>query len=251
MSRVVAVHSFRGGTGKSNTTANVAVMAARRGLRVGVVDTDIQSPGIHVLFGVDQSTISRSLNDYLWGRCGVTEAAIDVTTALDPTLEGRVFLVPSSIDAGDIARVMHDGYDVALLHEGIGMLVDELQLDLLLLDTHPGLNEETLLSIAVSDTVVVVLRPDQQDYEGTSVTVSVARRLQVPHMLLVVNKTPAVFDHADVEERVRAAYDCEVAAVLPHSDDVMAYSSQGVFALSRPDHPVATMYDALAARIVG
>ncbi|WP_026909550.1 MinD/ParA family ATP-binding protein [Patulibacter minatonensis] len=251
MSRVVAVHSFRGGTGKSNTTANVAVMAARRGLRVGVVDTDIQSPGIHVLFGIDQATIGRTLNDHLWGRCAITEAAVDVTAGLDPTLEGRVFLVPSSIDAGDIARVMHDGYDVALLHEGIRTLVDELRLDLLLLDTHPGLNEETLLSIAVSDTVVVVLRPDQQDYEGTSVTVSVARRLQVPHMLLVVNKTPAVFDHADVEERVRAAYDCEVAAVLPHSDDLMAYSSQGVFSLSRPDHPVAAMYDALAARIVG
>ena len=66
----------------------------------------------------------------------------------------------------------------------------ELSLDLLLLDTHPGLNEETLLSIAVSDAVVIVLRPDQQDYEGTSVTVRVARKLKVPQMMLVVNKTP-------------------------------------------------------------
>lgn len=251
MSRVVAVHSFRGGTGKSNATANVAVAAARRGLRVGVVDTDIQSPGIHVLLGVDQASITRSLNDYLWGRCAIADAAIDVTEELDPTLPGRVFLVPSSIDAGDIARVMQDGYDVSLLHEGIGALVTSLSLDLLLLDTHPGLNEETLLSIAVSDTVAVILRPDQQDYEGTSVTVSVARKLQVPSMFLVVNKTPAVFDHADVKRRVESAYDCEVAAVLPHSDDLMAFSSRGVFVLERPDHPVAAMYDALAARVVG
>ena len=61
MSRVVAFHSFRGGTGKSNTTANVAVMAARRRLRVGVIDTDIQSPGIHILLGIDQSAMTRSL----------------------------------------------------------------------------------------------------------------------------------------------------------------------------------------------
>ena len=66
MSRVVAFHSFRGGTGKSNTTANVAVLAAMRGLRVGVVDTDIQSPGIHVLLGIDQTSLKSSLNDYLW-----------------------------------------------------------------------------------------------------------------------------------------------------------------------------------------
>jgi MinD-like ATPase involved in chromosome partitioning or flagellar assembly len=251
MSRVVAFHSFRGGTGKSNTTANVAVQAARRNLRVGIVDTDIQSPGIHVLLGIDQTQIERSLNDYLWGRCEIADAAHDVTAGLDAELPGRVFLVPSSIDATDIARVMHDGYDVSLLHEGIAALVGDLSLDLLLLDTHPGLNEETLLSIAVSDAVAIVLRPDQQDYEGTHVTVSVARKLKVPEMMLVVNKTPLVFDHGDVRRRVADAYGCEVAAVLPHSDELMAFSSRGVFVLDRPDDPLAAMYDDLAGRVIG
>ena len=228
MSRVVAFHSFRGGTGKSNTTANVAVLAADRGLRVGVIDTDIQSPGIHILLGVDQTAMTRSLNDYLWGRCSIAETAHDVTESLDGHLDGRVFLIPSSIDATDIARVMHDGYDVSLLHEGIGALVDELALDLLLLDTHPGLNEE-----------------------GTSVTVSVARKLKVPEMMLVVNKTPTAFDEADVRERVASAYGCEVAAVLPHSDELMAFSSRGVFVLDQPFHPLAALYDGLASRIIG
>jgi MinD-like ATPase involved in chromosome partitioning or flagellar assembly len=251
MSRVVAFHSFRGGTGKSNTTANVAVLAAAHGLRVGVIDTDIQSPGIHILLGIDQSTLTRSLNDYLWGRCAIADTAHDVTDRLDGGLAGRVFLIPSSIDATDIARVMHDGYDVSLLHEGIGALLRDLSLDLLLLDTHPGLNEETLLSIAVSDTVAIVLRPDQQDYEGTRVTVSVARKLKVPEMMLVVNKSPRVFDDADVKARVEAAYDCEVAVVLPHSDDLMAYSSRGVFVLDQPDHPLAALYEQLAVRVIG
>ena len=251
MSRVVAFHSFRGGTGKSNTTANVAVLAAARGLRVGVIDTDIQSPGIHILLGIDQSTLTRSLNDYLWGRCAIADTAHDVTDGLDGGLAGRVFLIPSSIDATDIARVMHDGYDVSLLHEGIGALLRDLSLDLLLLDTHPGLNEETLLSIAVSDTVAIVLRPDQQDYEGTRVTVSVARKLKVPEMMLVVNKSPSVFDDADVKARVEAAYDCEVAVVLPHSDDLMAFSSRGVFVLDQPDHPLVALYEQLAVRVIG
>ena len=75
-------------------------------------------------------------------------------------------------------------------------------------------------------------------------TVSVARKLQVPEMMLVVNKTPSVFDEADVQARVEAAYDCEVAVVLPHSDDLMAFSSRGVFVLDQPDHPLAALYDA-------
>jgi len=37
------------------------------------------------------------------------------------------------------------------------------------------------------------MRPDQQDYQGTSVTVEVARKLDVPRLLMIVNKVPAMF----------------------------------------------------------
>ncbi len=36
MSRIISVHSFRGGTGKSNTAASVAALLAAGGQRVGV-----------------------------------------------------------------------------------------------------------------------------------------------------------------------------------------------------------------------
>ena len=248
MSRIISIHSFRGGTGKSNTVANVAALLAAEGQRIGVVDTDIQSPGIHVLFGVDQEALSHSLNDYLWGNCSIEQAAHDATPRdLDG---GRVFLIPSSIKPTDIARVMREGYDVGLLNEGFRDLIEELQLDVLLLDTHPGLNEETLLSIAISNALAIIMRPDSQDYEGTSVTVAVARKLRVPRMLLVVNKTPEIFDAAEVGARVEKTYDCEVAAVLPHSDELMVLSSKGVFALRHPDHPVTELYRQVAARIM-
>src|SRR5262245_25173855 len=173
MAQLVSVHSFRGGTGKSNTTANVATLLASEGRRVGVVDLDIQSPGIHVIFGFDQDrSMNRSLNDYLWGDCELRAAAHDVTSEHGGP-GGRLWLVPSSMRPADIARVMQEGYDVNRLNEGFRRLVDELSLDVLLLDTHPGINEETLLSIAMSNALVIVLRPDQQDYEGTHVTVAV------------------------------------------------------------------------------
>ena len=69
MAKIISTHSFRGGTGKSNTTANLAVLVARAGNRVGVIDTDIQSPGIHVIFQLAESRVKYALNDYLWGKC--------------------------------------------------------------------------------------------------------------------------------------------------------------------------------------
>lgn len=252
MAQLISIHSFRGGTGKSNTTANVAALLARDGRRVAVVDLDIQSPGVHVLFGMNQEAdMGRSLNDYLWGECELRDAAHDVTESLDAELPGRVWLVPSSMRPGDIARVMHEGYDVSRLNEGFRKLVADLSLDVVLLDTHPGINEETLLSIAMSNSLAIVMRPDQQDYEGTHVAVAVARKLGVPRMAIVVNKTPAIFDHAEVRQRVSETYGCTVAAVLPHSDELMVLSSGGIFALRYPDDPLTAQYSDIALHLVG
>ena len=250
MSKIISVHSFRGGTGKSNTSANLAYLCAARGFRVGVVDTDIQSPGIHVLFGLGEDDMVHSLNDYLWGKCAIEDTAQDVTASLGTELiKGKVYLIPSSIKAGEIARVLREGYDVGLLNDGFEALIKNLGLDMLIIDTHPGLNEETLLSIAISDTLVLIMRPDQQDYQGTSVTVEVARKLDVPQMLLMVNKVPAQLMDA-VKQNVENTYNCEVAAVIPHSDDLMALASSGVFSQKFPNHPVTKIYAQLASRLV-
>jgi MinD-like ATPase involved in chromosome partitioning or flagellar assembly len=246
MTKIVSTHSYRGGTGKSNTTANMAACLAARGRRVAIVDTDIQSPGIHVLFDVDQQTLRLTLNDYLWGRCKIEETAVDVTSAivdnagrpLSPP-NAAVLLVPSSARAGEIARVLKEGYDVSLLNDGFRDLGERLELDYLLIDTHPGVNEETLLSIAISDTLILILRPDYQDYQGTSVTLELARRLDVPQLLLVVNKALPSFDFRQLSERISTMYKAPVAAVLPLSEDMVRLGSGGLFSLLYPDSAYA------------
>lgn len=250
MPQIISIHSYRGGTGKSNTTANLATLLAAEGRRVGVIDTDIQSPGIHILFGLEEGEMRHSLNDFLWGTCHIKETAHDLTPSLSGDIRGRLFLIPSSMKAGDIARVLREGYDVGVLRDGLHELIEVLQLDVLMIDTHPGLNEETLLSIAISDALAIILRPDQQDYQGTSVTVEVARKLDVPRMVLIVNKVPAVFDTAQVKAKVEQTYQCHVAAVLPHSDEMMALASTGIFVLRYPDHPITTAMKEAAAMLV-
>ena len=248
VTQIVSIHSYRGGTGKSNLTANLAALIASQGQRVGIVDTDIQSPGVHVLFGFDQVLPSPCLNDYLWGRCAIADAAHDVTKILPETAQSRsqLFLIPSSVNASEIARVLREGYDVGLLNEGFQDLIATLELDYLFIDTHPGLNEETLLSIAISDTLILILRPDQQDFQGTAVTIDVARRLEVPQLLTVINKAPASFAPAELKQRVEALYQAPVAGVLPHSDAMMIFASKGIFSLTYPDDPLAAVFKKIA-----
>ena len=249
MAKIISVHSFRGGTGKSNTTANLSALLAKQGFRVGVVDTDIQSPGIHILFNLSEEDMKHSLNDYLWGKCEIQDAAHDVTERLGADVQGKIFLIPSSIKADEIIRILRDGYDVGLLNDGFRNLINNLKLDYLIVDTHPGLNEETLLSIAVSDVLIIILRPDQQDYQGTAVTVDIARKLDVPNLMLVVNKAPEVFNLEGVREYVEETYDSTVAALLPHSDEMMALGSADIFVLRYPEHAVTKGLGEVVARL--
>ncbi len=100
MSRIISVHSYRGGTGKSNTTANIATLLAAGGRRVGVIDTDIQSPGIHILFGLHETDTRHALNDYLWGKCDITQVAHDVTARLQPICPARSTSSPPASTPG-------------------------------------------------------------------------------------------------------------------------------------------------------
>jgi MinD-like ATPase involved in chromosome partitioning or flagellar assembly len=242
MSSIISIHSFRGGTGKSNLTANLAVAVASYGHRVGIVDTDIQSPGIHVLFGLDEDTFTYSLNDYLWERCSIEKTAYEVTQNLKTAngelanIAGSVYLVPSSIKAGEIAKILREGFDVGLLNDGFQSLIAQLNLDYLFIDTHPGLNEETLLSIAISDAAVIILRPDRQDFLGTAVTLEVAQRLDVPNLMLLVNKTPQSFEAAAVIQQVETRYGVAVAGLFQENEEMLQLASGGVFWLHHPEH---------------
>ncbi|MGC1306288.1 MAG: MinD/ParA family protein [Phormidesmis sp.] len=251
MAEIVLVHSFRGGTGKSNTTANLATMIACTSKRVAVIDTDIQSPGIHVLFGMEQVDPQATLNQYLWGNRALEQVAHDVSPDAVKQNGGQVFLVPSSSDVNDITRILHEGYDVRLLKKGFRSLIKTLNLDYVFVDTHPGLNEETLLCIALSNTLVVILRPDRQDYQGTAVMVDLAQRLKVPRILMVVNRVMQNSDPEMVRQQLAAKYELPVVGVLPNCDEMMQLASSDLFSLRYPDHSLTETYHQIANKVMG
>lgn len=250
MGQLIAVHSFRGGTGKSNISGNLAARLAHQGYHVGIIDTDIQSPGLHALFGVSPATIQYTLNDYLLGRCRIEEAACDVGAALQKDRDealGRIYLIPSSMKTGEITHILQSGYDVGRLNIGFQQLIQRLELDYLLVDTHPGVNEETLLAAAISDVLLLILRPDRQDYQGTAIMLELARKLRVPHVHLVINKAVSRSDFKVLEERVVSTFNERVLAVIPLSDDVAALGSSGLFCVEQPEHEFSLAIQKIAA----
>jgi len=242
--QIISIHSYRGGTGKSNTTANLAAQLALLGRRVAIIDTDIPSPGIHILFGLDETRMHRTLNQFLHGECQIEDVgyAIGQMEGGAPgvsQLHGKnLWLLPASPNRDEIARILQHGYDVSLLNKGIQTFRRSLDLDYFFIDTHPGLNDETLLSIAVSDLLIVILRPDNQDFQGTSVTVDVARKLDVSNLEIVVNKALlSKYDSEQIKAQVESTYGVPVLTVLPLAEDVVDNASADIFSLAHPESP--------------
>jgi septum site-determining protein MinD len=218
--RIVSIHSYRGGTGKSNISANLAYLAASAGKRVAVLDSDLQAPGVHLLFGFDTDRMPYTLSDFFFDRCQLEEAAYNLKGSAElENVAGSIFLLPSRMTVDAIMQVVSEGYDVSKLGDQLNRLIDELKLDLLLIDTHPGFNEETLLTIAISDTLLIVLRPDKQDYHGTAVLVEVAGGMAVPRVHMLANKVVGHVDRDDIVQKIKQGYGYDVIGILPFAEE--------------------------------
>lgn len=251
MSKIISIHSYRGGTGKSNSTANLAALLACQGKRVGIIDTDLPSPGIHILFELEDKPIKHTLNDFLWGKCKITESAYNVSSVLREreTDKTQIYLVPSSVKVKDISRILREGFNVELLWQGMQEMIESLQLDYLLIDTHPGLNQETLLSLTISNIVLLFLTPDQQDFQGTAVTLDVAHRLNVPKLFLVVNKILGNYGFPNLRQHIESTYNTPVVGMIPDACDMLRLASKGIFCLKYPNHTISRVLMQIAEQI--
>ncbi|MFD6228255.1 AAA family ATPase [Streptomyces sp. NPDC060232] len=241
MARTIVVHSHRGGTGKSSVLANLALLIAAGGRRVGVVDTDIQSPTLDLLFRLGPGP---SLADYLLGRCEIEAAA-------QPAGVPGLYVVPARTGTAALRELMAGGYDVGLLPEGFDRLAEHYALDVLLLDTHAGLNNESVTAMASADVLMILARADRIDLSGVEETIALAGRLAC-RRTLVLSMAPTGIDRDAARRRSEEVYGAPVAGILPYAPEMASLHGERIFAEARPDHPLVgefrTIISALDAR---
>jgi MinD-like ATPase involved in chromosome partitioning or flagellar assembly len=105
------------------------------------------------------------------------------------------------------------------------------------------------LSIAISHVLVLLLRPDKQDYQGTVVTIDVARQLKVKQILLAINKVYSKLNFDTLKTKVEDTYHERVAGIFPFSEDMIELASEGIFCLKFPNHPLSQEFHQVAQAI--
>jgi len=245
----MVIHSYRGGTGKSTTTANLAVMLALYGKRIATIDLDLTSPGLHVIFQVSQSQMKATLNDYLYGRKPLEDVVVDLTKQLGLP-RGQILFLGASMRPDEIAKLMKEGYSERFFKVVTKQLSEAYNVDYVIFDTHPGLNEDTLLAIISSDVALTLMRMDKQDITGTYVTVQILSKFNKTSYVILNMVPPTMASSTELRSEVSKLLGVPVIGVIPFYPEILQHRSRGVFILKHPKHPYAQRIKEIAEFIV-
>ena len=172
LTRVLGIASGKGGVGKSSVTVNLAVAAAKRGLKVGILDADVYGHSVPRLMGIlDQRP-----------------TAIDQTFI--PVENYGVKVV--SMEMFKPERSDPVAYRGPLLHRVLEQLLSDAywgDLDLLLLDLPPGTGDIaiSLGQLIPTSEIVVVTTPQIAAAEVAERAGRIAHQMKQPVLGVIEN----------------------------------------------------------------
>jgi MinD-like ATPase involved in chromosome partitioning or flagellar assembly len=249
MTQTIITNSFRGGTGKSTVISNLGTFLATLGHTVMIIDADIISPGVHAIFGYDQKSFDTTLTDFLKGGVDYKDIVYDISSTVD-LAENSLYLIPSSMERGEIVELLQEKKRIMRLSKALLKFTDEYKPDYILVDTHPGLNEEFLVLLEDVNMLFNIVRPDNQDYQGLEVTSAITKRLGVKNYV-ILNKVHSKLNKSKLRKSIEKAYKMPVGGVLPFSEDLMLAQSQYVFSERKPEHEFTQGIQEIAADVFG
>jgi chromosome partitioning protein len=248
--QTIACVNQKGGVGKTTTVVNLATSLALSGRRILVVDLDPQGNATSG-FGVDKSTVDRSMY-------GVLVDGVPIRDATIPTEVAGLMLAPSSIElsGAEVELVSADRRDRRLtraLENAAGAY------DWIIVDGPPSLGLLTVNALTAADAVLIPIQCEYYALEGLTqltATVNLVRDHLNPN-LEVNGVVLTMFDartnlSAEVASEVRrhlgpAVYN----TVIPRSVRLSEAPSYGrPIALYRPDSRGAEAYAALAEEFI-
>lgn len=180
MTKCVAFHSYKGGTGKSTISSNLSASLARKGFTAVLLDLDVYAPSLQDYF---QWQPKKSINDYLFENANVDEVIQDLTGVLNKfpsnnseqsESKGKLLVGFSSTSKEEIYKldgaVRQEGSKIQLLRKFLMLreeIVAQYNADYIIIDTSPGIRYWSINSLAIADTILLSLKLDGIDLKGT------------------------------------------------------------------------------------
>ncbi len=198
----IAIHSHKGGVGKTTIGVNMAMLLAQAGKNVCLVDFDFGGPNLFTFFNQINVTY---LNEYFWKEKNVDECIYNLKD--DYNLEGNFFVCLADPSSESITATLELDSVAAMK-----MLQDAMKLknilrkkpyevDFLIFDNTPGLGVINVNSFLVTDTILFLIKFSNSDINGTVHLISGLIDVLNNETAIIANNIPP--EHLVDESKVR------------------------------------------------
>jgi flagellar biosynthesis protein FlhG len=188
--RVIAVTSGKGGVGKTQIAANLAVGMARRGQRVLLMDADLGLASLDLALGVSPE---HNLLGVVTG-----ERTLDEILVLGPS---GVYLIPACPGRYDVANL--DAAQRGRLWDLVEKAARDF--DVLIIDTGAGIGSNAVGFASYADEVVLVTTPDPSALRDAYAMAKVLhRRAGLDRVQVVANQVSSEREGAEIHARMNA-----------------------------------------------
>jgi len=185
---IIAIHSGKGGVGKSTVAANLAVALANKGYRVGLLDADIHGPSMPKMFHAED--------------CRPFSVEIEGRTLIEPIEQYGVKMLSIGFFVNPESAVIWRG---GMASNAIKQLIEDAhwgELDYFLIDLPPGTSDIHLTLIAELQLtgVIVVTTPQPVALVDARKGVEMFRNEKVNVPILGLIENMAWFTPAELPE---------------------------------------------------
>jgi len=253
MSKIIAVHSYKGGTGKTLLSVNLAAILAKRGKKVCLFDLDFRAPSLFAVLKVDDAECW--LNDYLNGTCEINKVLVDLSSRLRGNGKFFAALANPATEAIRDMSAKDRKWEMRALGRLLSLrntLLNDKDFDYLIFDTSPGLQYSSINAIVAADFVVVATTGDRSDVDGTRRMLRELYNLFEKKTGLVLNK---VLDPAsksktgEITSKVKTVYQVPLLGMVPCFCEILRAEGNLIFVEDKPDHPFTKILDEMAKKI--
>ena len=186
--RVLSVTSGKGGVGKTAVVSNIAVILARQGKKVLVIDADLGLANIDVVLGLAPPY---NLNHFFNGERSLPEVMIDGPYGLK--------ILPAGSGVQQYTRL--DSQLKMRLIESLDAL--EEQFDVVLIDTEAGISDNvTYFNVAAQDILVVTTPEPTAITDAYALMKLLSTQYHQKRFLLAVNAVRSADEGLDVFEKL-------------------------------------------------
>ena len=288
MVKVIAFHSYKGGTGKTTLAVNLSAHLASKGYNILLIDMDVYAPSLYVYFNIQPT---KWINDYLNDKITFSDSIYDFTHIVKEFSLGikkanrygslhAIFSNPSKQEITDLDSATRKESSKSQSLKKMLFIKEtrntETDYDFIILDTSPGIRYWSINSLAISDEIVLSLKMDNIDIEGTkhmamdvygaftsygsksylllnrvagycephpaSSSSSSSYGIDSPFNLILKEQTEAI---RNLERLLKM----DVIATVPCYCDIQFEKQEYLTVLNSPDHPFTQKIDELSRKI--